>query len=247
MDRVQDTLKASEKAIHKYRVRPTTPVSYQIARRIPLSLGAMLGLALIDIGGFYNGVNMLTDDNIIVKLIIIAAFTVGFEIAPGFLGYGMDLWIYKVSKKNLYKYIIIFSSVSFGIGFIANCFLRIQGYLDLLNSKKDKIGICFIITMILLPLVTSFISLVIGLLSFDPLVMKLIRLYERRAKLSTHKIQLEGKLKVYELSTEGEKIKERINDIVEKAEERKKYLNDIEKELGKYAISLVYKDEYIDI
>ena len=119
--------------------------------------------------------------------------------------------------------------------------------MDLLNSKKDKIGICFIITMILLPLVTSFISLVIGLLSFDPLVMKLIRLYERRAKLSTHKIQLEGKLKVYELSTEGEKIKERINDIVEKAEERKKYLNDIEKELGKYAISLVYKDEYIDI
>lgn len=138
--------------------------------------------AVTDIGGFISiyMAHLNADENLIP--IIILGLSVAFEAAPLYIGYSICLYAYEFGER-IRKWVLIFSSTSFVMGIIANTAFRI---IDI----KETAGTA--IVMILLPIITSFMNLAIGCLSFDPLGMDMLRLSKllRKLKFNLYKYNL---------------------------------------------------------
>ena len=139
--------------------------------------------AITDISGFTAVfTNNLDADKELIPIIIIG-LSIGFEVAPLYIGYSICLFAYNYGKR-IRKWVMAFSATSFSLAIIANTGFRILNIV--LGNEED---IPTVIVMILLPLITSFMNLAVGCLSFDPLGMDMLRLSKLVKKL---------KLKLYQ-------------------------------------------------
>lgn len=171
----------------------------------PFSLVALLVFIIIDVMGFLQVANKTLGDNLASRIIIVSSFAVAFEIAPLYIGYVLclksyDLW--RPTKNfDLGKFILGLSSSAFFLGIIANSFYRIMTmdivYNNPITGETDPISLPMTIVMIILPIITTFVNVVIGCLSFDPLLFELLRLTKKLRVLKIKKRQLEASLEEY--------------------------------------------------
>lgn len=154
------------------------------------------GCLFIDIVGFLQIAEATMSTNLRNRALIVAAFTVAFEVAPLYIGYAICLKCYKLSSK-IHNIILILSTISFILGISGNAIYRIMtkdyAYRVLDDNGKwtvDKIALPLTILMIILPIITSMINIVIGCLSFDPLLIEIHRLSKKLHILCTKRQQL---------------------------------------------------------
>lgn len=157
----------------------------------------LIFLIVTDILGFNQIAKATMTDNAINRMLIIAAFAVAFEIAPLYIGYAMCLKSYKLGKQ-IHDIVLCLSSASFVLGIIGNGIYR---YLtmniayktldtDGINFVTSEVSLPMTILMFILPIITSFINIVIGCLSFDPLLYDLLRLSKKLRVLNIRKQQI---------------------------------------------------------
>ncbi|MDR0913943.1 MAG: hypothetical protein LBM65_02080 [Oscillospiraceae bacterium] len=158
-------------------------------------------LVIIDIWGFMQIANLTMMDSPENRFIIISGFAVAFEIAPLYIGYVLCLKSYNlwrpVNKFDLGKFVVVLSSLAFILGLIANSVYRIltidtYAISGSAGGEQDlsSYPLAITIVMILLPIITSFVNIVIGCLSFDPLMFHLLRLAKKIKTLKIKKRQL---------------------------------------------------------
>lgn len=156
------------------------------------SIVALVMLSLIDIVGFWQIANITLSESTLNKLLIISAFAIAFEIAPLYIGYGICLKCYGLGKP-IHNWVLVFSTVACVLGVGTNILYRIQtvniAYWNYLSNSVEKIGMPLTIVMCILPIITSLINLVIGCLSFDPLLFDLLRIEKRLRTLKIRKRQ----------------------------------------------------------
>lgn len=161
------------------------------------TIPVLLAAAGIDISGFYQAISSISYENTYVRIIIIAAFVIAFELAPLYVGYAMCLKAYNLGKR-IRKKVFYFSLVSFVLGTLVNTYFR-SAILEI-NMSADNFNrsnIPFTVLMIILPLITSFMNLAIGCLSFDPLLFDLKRLAKRLGALKSSRRRCEAELEKY--------------------------------------------------
>lgn len=157
----------------------------------------LIFLIAIDILGFNQIAEATMTDNKINRMLIIAAFAVAFEIAPLYIGYAICLKSYRLGKQ-IHDIILWLSSVSFVLGIIGNGIYRFLT-MNIAYRTLDTDGITFVtaevalpmtILMFILPIITSLINIVIGCLSFDPLLYDLLKLSKKLRVLHIRKRQI---------------------------------------------------------
>lgn len=163
---------------------------------------AVAGLSVIDIMGFLQVAQKTMSDNLFSRIIVIAAFAVAFEIAPLYIGYVLclksyDLWR-QSEKFDLGKFILILATSSFILGVIANSIYRFMtmdvAYKSRIDNSIHAIALPMTIVMVILPIITSFVNIIIGCLSFDPLLFELLHLRKKLRVLKVRKRQLTSSL-----------------------------------------------------
>lgn len=157
---------------------------------------ALVILSGIDVAGFLNIAQKTINDSQANRTIIISAFVVAFEIAPLYIGYVLCLKSYGLWKSHgkfdLGKFVLVLSVVAFVLGVISNSVYRILT----INvayppaSKDATIAVPMTIIMIILPIITSFVNIIIACLSFDPLLFELLRLTKKLNELKIKRRQL---------------------------------------------------------
>lgn len=171
----------------------------------PFSLGAFFVFIAIDIMGFLQIANKTLSDNLISRIVIVSSFAVAFEIAPLYIGYVLCLKSYNLWRStknfNLSKLILILSTSAFVLGIVANAVYRFMtmniAYKKPTNNDIDPVSLPITIVMVILPVITTFVNIVIGCLSFDPLLFELLRLTKKLRVLKIKKRQLEACLEEY--------------------------------------------------
>lgn len=141
----------------------------------------VLVAAVTDIVGFISIFTSKLNVKIELIPVIVSGLSIAFEIAPLYIGYAICLYAYNFGKK-VRKCVLAFSTVSFVLGIISNTVFRIL--------NPDEPGTT--IVMIILPIITSFMNLTVGCLSFDPLGMDVRRLSKllKKLKLNLYKYKL---------------------------------------------------------
>lgn len=164
-----------------------------------------------------NGITDFSDifniDNIITTIPIILGLAVAFDVSPVFVGYALCLikhglgstsydkekdgkdTCFKEHKPALIWFVLIFDTIAFIAGFVINCIMRANQI-----GSKDYAGGYekFPYFMMLLPLITSFVTLSAGCLSCDPYIFDLHNVSKRLATLQTQKANLKAIIKGYE-------------------------------------------------
>ncbi len=161
-----------------------------------------LVLVVIDVIGFMQIAKATMNTNLLNRILIVAAFSVAFEIAPLYIGYSTCLKSYNLGKP-IHKIVFWLSLVSFGLGIIGNGIYRgltmniayMEPDLDGINRIQDEVALPMTILMFILPIITSLVNIVIGCLSFDPLLFDLLRLSKKLRILRVRKRQLEAFIK----------------------------------------------------
>lgn len=158
----------------------------------------LFAAAGIDVSGFYQAVSSISYESAYVRVIIIAAFVIAFELAPLYVGYALCLKAYNLGKR-IRKPVFYFSLASFVIGLLANTYFRIAVLkIDMVtNINFDPNDTPFTVLMIVLPLITSLMNFAIGCLSFDPLLFDLKRLAKRLGALKANKRKCQAELEKY--------------------------------------------------
>lgn len=152
-------------------------------------------LVIIDILGFLQITNLTFKTSPQNQIIVVSAFAIAFEIAPLYIGYALCLKNYKLGRP-IHNWILLFSSVACILGVIANIIFRSLtmniAYLYATGSKTSELALPMTILMSILPVITSLVNLVIGCLSFDPLLFDIMHLSKKLKLLKVRKRQLEG-------------------------------------------------------
>ncbi len=159
---------------------------------------ALIALTIIDIAGFWQIAQSTINDNEWVRGLIIAAFAVAFEVAPLYIGYVMCLKSYDLGKQ-IHRKVFWLSLVSFVLGIIANIIYRYLtmdvAYIEYSadgSTFTSYLALPMTILLCILPVITSFMNIVIGCLSFDPLLYDILKLTKRLRTLRLRKQQLEN-------------------------------------------------------
>ena len=175
-----------------------------------LSYIGIVVLAFIDIAGFWQAVVGTVNVNDWQKVIIVSSFAIAFEVAPLYIGYALSLKCYGLGK-NIHSWVLAFSTIACILGVIGNVIFRSLTY-DVL-AQNDTLtpqgALAVMITMCILPVITSLVNLVIGCLTFDPLLFDLSRVEKKLRVLTVKKRQLESAIE--SLSHDNE-IKQRLMD-----------------------------------
>lgn len=137
------------------------------------------------------------------KPIVVCALAVAFEVAPLYIGYAICLIQYEMGNK-VRKFILLFACISLSLGIVSNCILRF-----FLLDGFDKKDIAVAITMTLMPIITSCINLVVGCLSFDPILFDMKRLSKEIRELKMQKYRLEAVQKELE---NNDKLKDQLKE-----------------------------------
>lgn len=176
--------------VRRYDTFFTRPIFY-----IPI----VISCAVIDIMGFFQIATATMSTDKLNRGIVVAAFSVAFEIAPLYIGYAICLKCYDLGKP-VRKIVFKLSLISFILGIFANTIFRIMT-MDMAYKKlnpdattriTDEIARPLTVLMIILPIITSLMNIVIGCLSFDPLIFDIHRLAKKLNILYIRKQQLEA-------------------------------------------------------
>ena len=141
-------------------------------------------ICIIDSTGFYEATRGDIPLNETMTILVVAAFSAAYEIAPLYIGYAICLIKYDLGHQ-IRKTVFTLSCSSFILGNLANFVLR---FMSLKEISLQTITIP--IVMLLLPLITSLISIVIGCLTFDPILFDIKRLASDVRILHTRKRQI---------------------------------------------------------
>lgn len=145
-------------------------------------------LAGIDISGFCQIALEDMGTDTFMAIVTIMAFSVAFELAPIYVGYAICLIKYNFGSP-IRKVVFGLSLASFIIGILANFILR---FLTLEEITFSNIAVQ--LTMCLLPIITSLVNLVIGCLSFNPLLFDIKRVSKDIRILTIRKCKIEAAL-----------------------------------------------------
>ncbi len=150
---------------------------------------------IIDFFGFFElAANTVNADDFTIG-VLIGAFLVAFEIAPLYYGYALCLKCYNMGKQ-IHKHVLRFSGAAFLLGIIGNAIYRILTFDFVYNeSTYDRIAVT--IVMIILPIITSLMSLVIGCLIFDPLLFEMNSVSKKINRLNIAKRRLTSAIAEY--------------------------------------------------
>lgn len=183
------------------------------------TIPVLLAAAGIDISGFYQAISRISYEKNYVRIIIIAAFVIAFELAPLYVGYAMCLKAYDLGKR-IRKKVFYFSLASFVLGTLANTYFRLAILqIGMSEDNFDRSNIPFTVLMIILPLMTSLMNFAIGCLSFDPLLFDLKRLAKRLGNLKSSRRRCEAELEKY--SNDVQRHKEMLQTEYDKFEKAK--------------------------
>lgn len=142
---------------------------------------------------------------------IIIGLLAAFDGAPLYLGYAISLKLHGFSGSEVYSklnsnvkpkctivnFLIIFSIVTFILGFTINVLFRLSQWNN--TDVTNILGYHFITSgFILIPVVTSLLSLISGLLSFDPLLSDLHKLQKRLNLQKQYRDTLNRKIASFE-------------------------------------------------
>ena len=157
------------------------------------TLPTLIALACVDIGGFWQIAEATMADDALVRFIIVLAFVAPFEIAPLFIGYSISLKCYDLGGK-IWNIVLWLSTAAFALGWIGNIIYRVKtmNVAYFYQSEEFNIALPLTLLMIILPLVTSLINIVIGCLSFDPLLFDLKRISKRLSVLKAKENQIKA-------------------------------------------------------
>lgn len=183
------------------------------------TIPVLFAAAGIDISGFYQAISSISYEEPYIRVIIIAAFVIAFELAPLYVGYAMCLKAYDLGKR-IRKKVFYFSLASFILGILANTYFRLA-ILKISMSANDfeRSDIPFTVLMIILPLMTSLMNFAIGCLSFDPLLFELKRLAKKLGNLKSTRRKCETELEKY--ADDFQKQQEMLQSEYEKYEKAK--------------------------
>lgn len=203
-------LTINEKIFDKFRRYDAWYTKTQFAIPTLLILGG------IDVSGFYQIAKEEMGSKKLLVVITILAFSVAFELAPIYIGYAICLIKYNFGSP-VRKVVLILSSISFVIGIVANFILR---FLTLTDITLAAIAVQS--TMFLLPIITSLVNIVIGCLTFNPLLFDIKRVSKDIRILKIKKCKIKAALE--ELSDNSETKQDLID-------EEKLYRDSIYKEI----------------
>lgn len=185
---------------------------------------ALLILAVIDIGGFLQIADLTLKASPVNKMIIVSAFAVAFEVAPLYIGYALCLKSYNLGKP-IHNWVLAFSTISSCLGVIGNIAFRILtmdiAYFEPTLKTTSSLALPMTVLMCILPVITSLVNLVIGCLSFDPLLFDILRLSKKLRMLRLRKRQLEA---YYQELTNNEDVRKTL------LEDENKYYNNAKME-----------------
>ena len=155
---------------------------------------ALFILTIIDILGFMQIANATMSERLQNRVLIVSAFAVAFELAPLYIGYAICLKSYKLGQ-SIHNVVLGLSLTAFILGIIGNGVYRFLtmniAYAVPSESGEtlelSEVALPMTILMFLLPLITSLVNIIIGCLSFDPLLFDLLRLSKKIRKLRAMK------------------------------------------------------------
>ena len=180
----------------------TTIRSAQAWHSSPAFSWIILGiLTFIDVFGFYQIASVTMTDNPLVRIVIVAGFTASFEFAPLYIGCSIALKTYDLGKK-VHNLVFWLSIAAFALGFLINAVYRFLtmdiAYYELdITGEKHTMAIAFPLSLLLsiLPLITSLINMVVGILSYDPVLFDIIKIEKRIAVLNEKKRRIDAAIK----------------------------------------------------
>lgn len=143
-------------------------------------------LAIIDIAGFFQAIDGNINVNVVQGGLIVSGFAIAFEVAPLYIGYALSLKCYDFGKR-IHNWVLVFATIACFLGVIGNILFR-----TLTMNNQDGDNLAFTMTMCILPVITSLVNLVIGCLTFDPLLFDLSRIEKKLRVLKIRKRQLES-------------------------------------------------------
>ena len=146
---------------------------------LPFSIAALVIMLSIDITGFYQTMEALSGSYIVNKIIIVSALGVAFEGAPLYVGYVLCVKSYGI-EKPIHKYVFWLALIACVLGVAANITFR---FLLLTDQGDELLTLPFTIIMCVFPIITSLVNLVIGCLSFDPVLSEMQHMSKRLGKL----------------------------------------------------------------
>lgn len=155
-------------------------------------------LLAIDISGFYQIVSNTLFLSSLMRGVVISGFGVAFEIAPLYIGYALCLQLYSWGNLKLNNIIFRLSLSAFMLGVISNTIYRVLTIEAAYKGYDTEIAIATTVIMCILPIITSFINLIIGCLAFDPLYIQLIKLSKQIAVLKERERQITAYIYEYE-------------------------------------------------
>ena len=149
--------------------------------------------ALIDIAGFLQIMELTLAESFESRLIITSALAIAFEVAPLYIGYSICLKCYHLGNR-IHNWVLTFSCLACIFGLIGNTVYRFMtihtAYFNSTTEEVSEIGMPLTVMMCILPLITTFMSLVIGCLTIDPLQFDLLRLSKKLARLKLRRQQI---------------------------------------------------------
>lgn len=185
--------------------------------------------------------------------VFIIGLAAAFEIAPIYIGYAICQKCYNIGTQGLddnpkkhfqhiSTFVLVFSSIACGLGIAANIFARIM---ILINSDNIKENLAIAVVMCVVPVITSFVNLSAGCLSFDPLIMDIFNLSVKLAKQRTLKAQIQAKVnqllkydsveydtiknkKIAKMYNEVDKLNHRLNMFIEAIIDNEDEMSNIE-------------------
>lgn len=151
--------------------------------------------ACIDLCGFYQLATNTINISALNRWVIISAFLVAFELAPLYLGYSMCLNCYNMGKQ-IHSHVKKYSICTLFLGIIANIIYRTLTYNVAINEYGEA-TLAVTIVMIILPIITSLMSIVIGCLMFDPLLFEMNAVSKKLNRLNIAKRKIESAIVEY--------------------------------------------------
>nr|WP_289768473.1 hypothetical protein [uncultured Acetatifactor sp.] len=155
------------------------------------SFPALVLLALIDIIGFKQIIDLTVVESNANRFAITASLAIAFDLASLYLGYALCLKCYHLGRL-IHNWALAFSLTACGLGIIANAVFRILtmnvAYVD--SKTGEETGLAITIFMCVSPIITSLVSITIGCLTLNPLHFELLQRSKKIAKLQLRKSQV---------------------------------------------------------
>lgn len=165
-----------------------------------INIPALIILAIIDIVGFVQIMNLTVTESLPSRIIITSALAIAFDVAPLYIGYALCLKAYKLGKA-IHNWILVFSTFACLFGVVGNICFRLMtmdiAYQGSIAGEASDLALPLTILMCLLPIITSLVNLTIGCLTFDPLLFDMLRLSKKLHQLKLRKRQIEAYLEEF--------------------------------------------------